>query len=172
VLTHRIHGKAEGLPEVFTRLKQVAGDAAAGIPVVVLHHPLTDEKGITMDVCLPLTKLVDCSDFEMMTLEGGIAAIALHKGPYEERMNAYRELIPNVYKHGHPIQENGREAFPNLDLENPENTVVELQVMIIDWDNRLDQHLERVLGAEKKRLCSWRIQKILCAFVIQMCLVK
>jgi len=150
VLTHRIHGTAEDLPEVFTRLKQVAGDAAAGIPVVVLHHPLTDEKGITMDVCLPLAKLVDGGDFQIMTLEGGIAAIALHKGPYEEILNTYRKLIPNVYNHGHPIQENGREAFPNLDIEHPENTVVEIQAMIIDWDGRLDRHLERVLGVEKK----------------------
>jgi len=150
VLAHRIHGKVEDLPEVFQRLKQAAGDAAAGVPVAVLHHPLTDEKGITMDVCQPLTKRVDNGEFQIMTLEGGIAAIALHKGPYEERTNTYRELTPAVYKHGHPIQENGREAFINLDLENPENTEVEIQAMIIDWDSRLDRHLERVLGTEKK----------------------
>ncbi len=150
VLAHRIHGKVEDLPELFTRLKQAAGEAAVGSPVVVQHFPLTDEKGTTMDVCLPLTKQVEGGDFQIMTLEGGIAAIALHKGPYDEILNTYRELIPNVYKHGHPIQENGREVFVNLDLENPENTVVEIQAMIIDWDNRLDQHLERVLGAEKK----------------------
>ena len=150
VLSHRIHGKVEDLPEVFMKLKQVAGDSAAGVPVVVLHHPLTDGKGMTMDVCQPLTKQIDSSEFQIMTLEGGIAAIAQHKGPYEEILNTYRELIPAVYKHGHPIQENGREAFIKLDLENPENTAVEIQAMIIDWDSRLDRHLERVLGAEKK----------------------
>jgi effector-binding domain-containing protein len=150
VLTHRIHGKVEDLPNVFTRLKQIAGDAAAGVPVVVQHFPLTDEKGRTMDVCLPLKKLVDSGDFQIMTLEGGIAATALHKGSYEKIMDTYRVLIPKVYEHGHPIQENGREAFPNLDIENPENTVVEIQAMIINWEGKLDQHLERVLGAEKK----------------------
>lgn len=150
VLVHRIHGKVEDLLKVFFRLKQAAGEAATGVPVVVMHFPLTDEKGITMEVCQPLTRPVRDGNFQMMTLEGGIAAIALHKGPYEERMKTYRELIPGVYKHGHPIQENGREAFVNLDLENPDNTVVEIQAMIIDWDSRLDRHLARVLGAEKK----------------------
>jgi effector-binding domain-containing protein/predicted hydrocarbon binding protein len=150
VLAHRLHGKVEDLPEVFIQLKQAAGEAATGIPVVVLHYPLTDEKGITMEVCQPLTKMVDAGNFQVMTLEGGTAAVAFHKGPYEERMNTYRELIPGVYKHGHPLQENGREAFVNLDLKNPENTVVEIQAMIIDWDSRFDRHLERVLGAEKK----------------------
>jgi effector-binding domain-containing protein len=150
VLTHRIHGKVEDLPNVFAELKRVAGTAAANVPVVVQHFPLTDEKGTTMDVCLPLNEPVDSGDFRIMTLEGGIAATALHKGSYEDISNTYRELIPRVYKHGHPIQENGREAFPNLDLEHPENTVVEIQAMIINWEHLLDRHLERVLGTEKK----------------------
>ncbi|NHJ13510.1 MAG: hypothetical protein EAX95_07520 [Candidatus Thorarchaeota archaeon] len=149
-LTHRIHGKVEDLPEVFAKLEKVAGDAAAGIPVVVKHFPLSDDKGITMDVCIPLSKRVDRGDFEIITLEGGVAATAIHNGPYEKILDTYRELIPQVYKHGHPIQENGREAFPNLDIENPENTVVEIQAMIIGWEGKLEQHLERVIGKEKK----------------------
>jgi effector-binding domain-containing protein len=149
-LTHRIHGKVEDLPEVFSRLKQVAGDAASGIPIVIQHFPLTDENGTTMDVCLPLSRTVDSSDFQIVTLEGGIAAISLHKGPYEKISDTYRQLIPKVYEHGHPIQENGREAFLYFDTKNPENTIVEIQAMIIDWSGKLEQHLERVLGKEKK----------------------
>lgn len=150
VLAHRIHGKVEDLPQVFAELNKAAGDAAAGIPVVVQHWPLTDEKGRTMDVCIPLSKGIENDDFQVVTLEGGIAATAIHKGPYETITDTYRELIPSVYKHGHPIQENGREAFPNLDLENPENTVVEIQAMIVGWEGKLDQHLARVLGEEKR----------------------
>jgi effector-binding domain-containing protein/predicted hydrocarbon binding protein len=150
VLRHRIHGNVEDLPEVFSALTRAAGDAAVGIPIVVIHFPLTDEKGITMDVCIPLSQPVECEDFEIITLDGGVVATALHKGSYETIKNTYRELIPQVYKHGHPIQENGREVFHNLDLEHSENTVVEIQAMIIDWDNRLEQNLERVLGKEKK----------------------
>jgi predicted hydrocarbon binding protein len=55
-----------------------------------------------------------------------------------------------VYKHGHPIQENAREVFPNLDLENPENTVVEIQGMTVGWESKFDKNLERVLGKQKK----------------------
>jgi effector-binding domain-containing protein/predicted hydrocarbon binding protein len=150
VLTRRIHGKVEDLPSAFTELKKAAGKATAGIPFVVQHWPLTDEKGRTMDVCIPLSRPVEGGAFEVITLEGGIAATAIHNGPYEEITNTYRELIPEVYRHGHPIQENGREAFPNLDIENPENTVVEVQSMIIGWEGKLEQNLERVLGKKKK----------------------
>jgi effector-binding domain-containing protein/predicted hydrocarbon binding protein len=149
-LTHRVHGKAEDLPEVFDKLRQVAGDAAAGSPFVVLHFPLTDEKGMTMDVCLPLSQIINNSDFKIVTLEGGIAATTLHEGSYGTIMDSYRKLIPEVYKHGHPIQENGREEFRHLDFENPENTVVEIQAMIIGWENKVENHIERVLGKEKK----------------------
>jgi effector-binding domain-containing protein len=149
-LTHCIHGKVEDLPEVFSRLKQVAGDAASGTPIVIQHFPLTDENGTTMDVCLPLSRTVDSSDFQIVILEGGIAAISLHKGPYEKISDTYRQLIPKVYEHGHPIQENGREAFLYLDTKNPENTIVEIQAMIIDWSGKLEKHLERVLGREKR----------------------
>jgi len=149
VLTHRIHGTIDDLPEVFDKLKQIAGDAIGGLPFVVIHFPLTDEKGRTMDVCVPLTHSIESPSFQIVTLEGGIAATAIHEGPYSEIMNTYRELIPEVYKHGHPIQENGREAFHHLNHEHPEDTVVEIQAMIIDWENRLEHHLERVVGKEK-----------------------
>jgi predicted hydrocarbon binding protein len=97
-----------------------------------------------------LSKEVASDEFEIVTIEGGVAATALHKGSYDTILNTYREMIPAVYKHGHPIQENGREAFPNLDFENPENTVVEIQYPIVGWEFKLDEHLERVLGTEKK----------------------
>lgn len=150
VLVHRVHGKIEDLPNVFSRLKQAAGNAIAGVPIVVQHFPLTDENGRTMDVCIPLSKPVESEEFQMITLEGGIAATAIHSGTYETIMDTYRRLIPEVYKHGHPIQENGREAFMNLDIENPKNTMVEIQAMIIDWEGLLEKHLERVLGPEKR----------------------
>jgi len=150
VLKHRIHGKAEDLPEVFAKLKAVAGDAVADIPFIVIHFPLSDDTGRTMDVCLPLSKEVDGGEFEITTIEGGVAATALHKGSYDTILNTYREMIPEVYKHGHPIQENGREAFSNLDLENPEKTVVEIQYPIVGWEFKLDKHLERVLGKDKR----------------------
>jgi len=149
VLTQRIHGTIDDLPKVFDMLKQIAGDAATGTPFVVIHFPLTDEKGRTMDVCIPLTRTIESANFQILTLKGGIAATTMHKGPYSSIMNTYRELIPDVYKHGHPIQENGREAFHHLNPECPEDTVVEIQAMIIDWENRLEHHLERVLGKEK-----------------------
>ncbi|MBN2228627.1 MAG: GyrI-like domain-containing protein [Candidatus Thorarchaeota archaeon] len=150
VLTHRIHGDVKDLPVVFEKLRGAAGNAADGFPFVVLHYPLTDEKGMTMDVCLPLSKTIHNKDFKVIYLEGGIAATTIHRGPYDTIMDSYRKLVPEVYKHGHPIQENGREEFQNLDLEKPENTVVEIQAMIIDWENRVENHVERVLGKEKK----------------------
>ncbi len=150
VLMHRIHGKVDDLPEMFAKLEQVAGNAATGVPFVVQHWPLTDDRGRTMDVCIPISEPVESGEFEVVTLEGGVAATAIHIGPYEMITDTYRDLIPAVYRHGHPIQENGREAFPNLDIENPESTVVEIQSMIIGWECKLEQNLERVLGKEKK----------------------
>jgi hypothetical protein len=83
-------------------------------------------------------------------MEGGIAATALHKGRYGDIKKTYREFVPEVYGHGHPIQENGREAFIALDLETPENTVVEIQAMLVGWESKLAYHLERVLGKKKR----------------------
>ncbi|TFG28518.1 AraC family transcriptional regulator [Candidatus Thorarchaeota archaeon] len=150
VLTHSMHGKVEDLPQVFAKMSSVAGTAANGPPVVVLHFPLTDKDGRTMDVCIPLSENVENTEFETMTLTGGIAATTIHRGSYSTIMDTYRELISKVYKHGHPIQENGREEFQNLDLEHPEKTVVEIQSMLIDWEGKLKSHLGRVLGSETR----------------------
>jgi effector-binding domain-containing protein len=152
VVAHRIHGNIEDLPEVFEKLKEASGEASTGHPVVVQHWPLTDKEGRTMEVCVPVSGPIDSDEFETMTLVGGVAATALHRGPYKAVNETYSQLIPDVYKHGHPIQENGREVFLNLDLEEPENTAVEIQAMIIDWDRRLCEHLEKVLGEKRRDL--------------------
>ena len=149
VLMHRIHGKVNDLPEVLRNLKESAGHAVNGDPVVVHHYPLTNEKGRTMDVCLPISKRIENNEFQIYVLEGGLAATAVHIGPYEKITETYRPLITEVYEHGHPIQENGREVFVNLDFKNPENTVVEIVAMLIDFEGKLDENLRRVIGSEK-----------------------
>ena len=68
VLTHRIHGTVDDLPRVIDKLKQAAGDAEGGIPFTIIHFPLTDEKGRTMDVCVPLTYAIESADFLVVTL--------------------------------------------------------------------------------------------------------
>ncbi|MGY5876571.1 MAG: GyrI-like domain-containing protein [Candidatus Thorarchaeota archaeon] len=150
VLKHTIHGKAEDLPPLFNRLLEAAGDAADGDPVVVQHWPLTDEAGRTMDVCLPISRHVDSGEFEVTTLEGGTAAVTVHRGPYDKITETYQKIFPAIYQHGHPVAENGRETYPCLDLENPENTVVEIQAMLVGWETKFEHNLERVLGADVK----------------------
>ncbi len=146
VLMHQFHGRIGDLPEIFGRLEAEAGDAKSGHPVVVHHWPLTDEEGRTMDVCIPLAHKIESDEYEVTTLEGGMAATAVHKGPYASISETYQKLIPEIYRHGHPVQENGREAYICLDLENPENTIVEIQAMLVSFEEKFATNLQRVLG--------------------------
>lgn len=146
VLMHQFHGRITDLPEIFNRLEQAAGDAKIGPPVVVHHWPLTDDKGRTMDVCIPLAHRIESDEFEVTTLEGGMAATAVHEGPYPSIGETYANLVPEIYKHGHPVQENGREVYHSLDLDSPDKTVVEIQAMLVGFEENLATNLQKILG--------------------------
>lgn len=144
----RIHGTIRDLPDVIETLTEAAGALVCGVPIVVHHWPLQDESGRDMDVCIPINKELERADFNTMTLRGVQAATIIHTGSYDKIGESYQKIIANVYSHGLPIAENGRETYPNLDLEIPENNRIEIQVVLHNWETRFSENLIKVLGID------------------------
>ncbi len=146
----RIHGKVGDLAEAFSRLHTIVGDAVAGSPIVVHHWGVSDDTGHDMDVCLPLKKEVRGNGITITTLPKEDAMTIVHRGPYSEIGPSYRKATKHLYERGHPMAESTREVYHHWDVDNPEDSVVEVQEVLHDWTHRFSAKLEEVLGAEVK----------------------
>ena len=144
----RIHGKVSDLQDVFAKLFSIAGDSAAGSPIVVHHWGVSDHDGHDMDVCLPLKTKVEGTDITTTYLPAKHAMTTMHRGLYSEIGEAYTRVSRHTYERGHPIAESTRETYHHWDTNNPENTVIEIQTILHDWTDRFSSKLETVLGSE------------------------
>ena len=146
----RSHGTVGDLAAVFYRLHSIVGDAAAGNPIVIHHWGVSDENGHDMDVCLPLKKEVSGEGITVTRLPKEDAMTILHRGPYSEIGPSYRKTTRHTYERGHPIAESTREVYHHWDVDNPEDSIIEVQEILHDWTDRFSTKLEEVLGPDGK----------------------
>ena len=145
----RIHGNVKDLPAVFAKLNRTAGDYTNGSPIVIHHWGISSEDGRhDMDVCVPITQAVKGNEVSTVTLPAEDAMVAVHRGSYAEIGLTYTKVSRYTYERGHPIAESTREVFHHLDEKMPEETVVEIQVILHDWTKRFSMKLEDVVGSD------------------------
>ena len=146
----RIHGKFGDIAETLEIVKSASGDKINGDPIIVHHWLVQDKQGHDMDVCIPVSDFLETDKVKSMTLESCEAMTLVHKGSYENVLDTYRQVTKETYAHGLPIAESGREVLLNFDVEKPEETVIEIQEVLHDWDNRFSKQLGEVMGADAR----------------------
>ena len=136
--------------EIFPRiaeLTQVCGEHAVG----PLHHILrydTPVDGLDSEIGFPVSEPVNQGEVVSHTLRRLPFFGLIHYGPLE----SFRETRLKVYQHinrtGLALELEEMEIYHNLDLEHPENNVVESRFSVLDWPEIYRQQLVRVLGEE------------------------
>jgi len=146
----RIHGNFNDIAESLEVLKKAVGSKINGEPIIVHHWLVQDKEGHDMDVCVPVSEPVDLDDVKSMTLESCEAMTMIHRGSYGTITDTYRQVTKETYSHGLPIAESGREVLLNFDVEKSEETIIEIQEVLHDWDNRFSKQLGKVLGEDAR----------------------
>ena len=142
----RIHGNFNDIAETLEIIKKTVGTKITRDPIIVHHWLVQDKQGHDMDVCVPVSETVDSGEIKSMTLESCEAMTMVHRGTYETIRKTYRQVTTETYTHGLPIAESGREVLLSFDAEKPEETIIEIQEVLHDWDNRFSKQLGEVLG--------------------------
>jgi effector-binding domain-containing protein len=127
----RIHGNSDSIPKAFSKLDAIVGSVATGSPIVIHHWGVGDEDGHDMDVCFPIKEILEGDGFTTTTLPAKEAMTMIHRGPYSDIGASYTEISTHTYERGHPIAESTREVYHHLDVNCPENTVIEIQTIHI-----------------------------------------
>ncbi|MGY5872654.1 MAG: GyrI-like domain-containing protein [Candidatus Thorarchaeota archaeon] len=146
----RIHGKMSDVIDAIDKIRNAEDIKINGDPIVVHHWLVQDSEGHDMDVCIPVSESIEQDMINSMTLEKCEAMTIVHRGTYDTIRDTYRKVVTETYGHGLPIAESGREVFLNFNPDEPEETIIEIQEVLHDWDNRFSKQLGEVLGAESR----------------------
>ncbi len=146
----RIHGKFSDVIDTIDIVRKASGNKAIGDPIVVHHWLVQDQNGHDIDVCIPVSENIDQGEVHTMVLEKCEAMTTIHRGAYDTIRDSYQAVVSETYSHGLPIAESGREVFLNYNPDAPEETVVEIQEILHDWDNRFSKQLESILGKDAR----------------------
>jgi effector-binding domain-containing protein len=146
----RIHGTVSDLPKVFSELDIIVGDHKVGSPIVVHHWGVSDSDGHDMDVCFPIDVEFETNMISIDMLPAKEAMTLIHRGSYAEIGSSYTKIRLHTYERGLPIAESTREVYHQLDVNAPDETVVEIQTILHDWFDRFNKQVEEVLGPQAK----------------------
>jgi hypothetical protein len=137
------------LHPVFDSIGSKAPGAIVGPPFAVFHWD-TGVEGIEVEAGFPISTPIEASDATARTLEEVEAFTLVHVGPYEELRQSYSLLYTQLYARGIPASLISREVFQKHDARNPERNVTEVQVLVHDWNTRLAEAVEGLLGAQAR----------------------
>jgi effector-binding domain-containing protein len=135
--------------ELFARLEELRDECqeyTAGPPFAVFYWD-TGLEGTDTEACLPVNRPVETGEIKSRMLDGGEVFTKLHRGSHDKIGETYREIGGRLVEHGLNPENLSREIFLEFFPDSPQKNVTEIQVFFVNWEHRLAENLERVLGA-------------------------
>jgi len=138
--------------ELFAKLEALRDECQESIagPAFAVFYWDTGLEGIDTEACFPVTRPVEVGEIRSSTLEGGEVFSMLHRGSHENIAESYRVIGGRLLEHGLNAENTSREIFLELFPDSPQKNVTEIQVFFVNWEQRLAENLEGVLGADTR----------------------
>jgi len=155
----KMHDHQEIVPRI-ERLARECKDILNGPPMSVYDYGLGTARGIDTEVCFPVTEPFEKGEIKSRILAGGEALTILHRGSHDTLKDSWQRLWGYFRGHGLPGTATQREIYYEYHPEEPEKNVTELQAFIHDWENRLAENVERVLGGEARKEAMKGVEEI------------
>jgi effector-binding domain-containing protein len=139
-------GEREELFAKLEELRKECQEYIAGPPFAIFYWD-TGLEGIDTEACFPVTDPVEAGEIQSRMLEGGEVFCMLHHGAHDDLTQTYRQIGAHLVAHGLNPENLSREIFLDLSPDSPQDSITEVQVFFVNWEQRLAKNVERVLGA-------------------------
>jgi effector-binding domain-containing protein len=151
---HLIIGGRQELSAILKELAQNIPRAYIAGPGFCIFQFVTSVKeGFDVEVGFPVNKAVQTAEIKSRTLPAMEVLSLVHKGPIERLNESYRKLYASASAHGLISDEFSQEIY--LDLNDPEESEIELRFVLHHWNNLLARNLNRVVGQEAGQKVMW-----------------
>jgi effector-binding domain-containing protein len=134
--------------ELFSKLEELRNEGQehiAGAPFAIFYWD-TGLEGIDTEACFPVSNPVEAGQIRSRILEGGEVFCMRHHGAHDDLAQTYRQIGARLVEHGINPENLSREIFLELFPDSPQDNFTEVQVFFVNWEQRLAESLERVLG--------------------------
>jgi len=115
-----------GYGAIFAYLGEL-GEPPAGMPFVLYPGDMQEFnlEDFEMEVCVPVSRMLESrGDIKAVEIPGGLAAVTLHKGPYDGVEPAYNDLETWVKENGYKYAGPARETYMNDPGQVPESELL------------------------------------------------
>lgn len=152
-LVATIRTNVKNRDEVFAIVDRLAGaipgETIAGPAFCIFQFISSYEEGFDAEIGLPVTHAVRGDGIETRLLPGLEVLSLVHEGPLANLRESSGKLFGFAAEHALISDEFYREVY--LDLSDPENSHIEFQFVIHNWNRLLAENLVRVLGGDAQR---------------------
>ena len=129
--------------------QEIPGECVAGPPFCIFQFISSYEEGFDAEIGVPLMRAVESDGFTTRLLPGLEVLALVHRGPVAELRASAGKLFGYAAEHALVSDEFYREVY--LDLADPEDSRIEVQFVIHNWNRLLAENVGRVLGADARR---------------------
>jgi len=142
--------KRADLWPLFAPLREACGDAVCGPAMAIFHYGAVKD-GFLVEVAFPVSRPVESGVVQTRQLEPAHAWTLRHTGPHATLRETAAKLFEHIGEHAGTAGGAAREIYVILDIGHPEANVTEIQVMNHEWERRLAEGVEAVLGADARQ---------------------
>ena len=131
---YRMKGKYSDSGEGFKKLAKSFGRHLNGKPMNLFYDSEYKEDDADFETCFPIRKGNDKDDIKVREIKGGKCGSLIHKGPYENLSDSYKNIFEYSNSKGYKTKLPSREVYlkgPGMIFKgNPKNYLTEIQMMI------------------------------------------
>ncbi len=131
---HRMTGRYEEVGRGLGLVCRKMGRQMNGKPMTLYHDGEYKEEGADFEPCVPIRKGKDGEGISVRELPGGRCVSLIHRGPYENLHESYKQVFGYINEKGYTSKIPSREVYlkgPGMIFKgNPNNYLTEIQVLI------------------------------------------
>ncbi|MBN1264929.1 MAG: GyrI-like domain-containing protein [Anaerolineales bacterium] len=132
---------------LFEKLYHYCKDVAAGPAFALFYHD-SGGKELDVEVCVPVNHNIESRDIHTRLFPGGTVLSLVFQGSQERLREGYIAIASWAIDHAVNVENLSREIYISSDHENPAENLTEVQIFVVDWEQRLAVQVEKTLGSE------------------------
>jgi len=137
---------------VLEKIKEEAGDYVCGPPFIIYHWGTGVDNGYDVEVGYPVLEEIYSDEIETYELEDVDVISHTHYGDYDDVRGSYQKISKYMKEHGLIPMPQSRQILIKEDPDDPDDNVMEIQLFIHNWDDRLEEGLDEILGEEERNI--------------------
>jgi len=130
---------------LFDPLRQACAEAICGPAMAIIHYGAVKD-GLLIEAAYPVNRPVETGQVHTRLLESRRAWTMVHRGIPDAIRETTGKMFEYIQSHAGTVGGGVREIYLSLDPDHPEFNVTEVQVLRHEWDQRLADGVEQVLG--------------------------